>query len=256
MSKQLPVNAFKQALRAGRPQIGLWCSLCSNLTTEVVAGAGFDWLLLDTEHAPNELPMMFNHLQACVGGTAAPVVRVAWNDAVLFKRHLDIGVQNYLVPWVQNADEARAAVRAVRYPPQGLRGVAVTHRGNQWGRYADYYQRANDEICLLVQLETRAALRQIEAIGAVDGVDGLFIGPSDLAADIGHLGNNRHPDVKALITEAIPRILKTGKAAGILAPVEEDARHWLKLGFNFVAVGSDLGVLARGTEALAAKFKA
>ena len=255
MKTTLPPNAFKHALRAGRPQIGLWSSLCSSLTTQIVAGAGFDWLLIDTEHAPNELPAVFNHLQACVGGTAAPVVRVAWNDAVLFKRYLDIGTQNFLVPWVQNADEARAAVRAVRYPPQGLRGVAVTHRANQWGRVSDYYQRANDEVCVLVQLETRAALTQIEAIGAVDGVDGLFIGPSDLAADMGHLGDNRHPDVKALITEALPPILKTGKAAGILAPVVEDAQHWLKLGFTYVAVGSDLGILARGSEALAAKFK-
>jgi 4-hydroxy-2-oxoheptanedioate aldolase len=256
MKTTLPPNPFKQALRAGRPQIGLWSSLCSSLTMEVIAGAGFDWLLIDTEHAPNELPAVFNHLQACVGGTAAPVVRVAWNDAVLFKRFLDIGTQNFLVPWVQNADEARAAVRAVRYPPQGMRGVAVTHRANQWGRVADYYQRANDEVCVLVQLETRAALSQIEAIGAVDGVDGLFIGPSDLAADMGHLGNNRHPDVKALIEEALPRIARTGKAPGILAPVEGDAKHWLKLGFTFVAVGSDLGILARGSEALAAKFKA
>ncbi len=255
MKTTLPQNPFKQALRAGRPQIGLWSSLCSNLTMEIIAGAGFDWVLIDTEHAPNELPAVFNHLQACVGGTAAPVVRVAWNEAVLFKRFLDIGTQNFLVPWVQNADEARAAVRAVRYPPQGLRGVAVTHRANQWGRVTDYYQRANDEVCVLVQLETRAALDRIEAIGAVDGVDGLFIGPSDLAADMGHLGNNRHPDVKAVIEEALPRIRKTGKAPGILAPVEEDAKHWLKLGFTYVAVGSDVGILARGSEALAAKFK-
>ncbi len=255
MKTTLPPNSFKQALREGRPQIGLWSSLCSNLTMEIIAGSGFDWLLIDTEHAPNELPAVFNHLQSCVGGTAAPVVRIAWNDAILFKRFLDIGTQNFLVPWVQNADEARAAARAVRYPPQGIRGVAVTHRANKWGRVTDYYQRANDEVCVLVQLETRAALSQIEAIGAVEGVDGLFIGPSDLAADMGHLGNNRHPDVKALIEEALPRILKTGKAAGILAPVEEDAKHWLKLGFSYVAVGSDLGVLARGTEALAAKFK-
>ena len=256
MKTTLPPNAFKHALCARRPLIGLWSSLCSPLAMEVIAGAGFDWLLIDTEHAPNELPVVFNHLQACVGGTAAPVVRVAWNDPILFKRFLDIGTQNFLVPWVQNADEARAAVRAVRYPPQGTRGVAVTHRANQWGRVTDYYQRANDEICVLVQLETRAALAEIEAIGAVDGVDGLFIGPSDLAADIGHLGNNRHPDVRALIEAALPRILKTGKAAGILAPVEEDARHWLQLGFTYVAVGSDLGLLARGSENLAARFKA
>ncbi|NDB74672.1 MAG: 4-hydroxy-2-oxo-heptane-1,7-dioate aldolase, partial [Verrucomicrobia bacterium] len=213
-------------------------------------------LCVDLQHGLSEMKDVAPMLQAISQTDTVPVVRVAWNDAILFKRFLDIGTQNFLVPWVQNADEARAAARAVRYPPQGLRGVAVTHRANQWGRVTDYYQRANDEVCVLVQLETRAALSQIEAIGAVDGVDGLFIGPSDLAADMGHLGNNRHPDVKALIEAALPRILKTGKAAGILAPVEEDAKHWLKQGFSYVAVGSDLGLLARGTEALAAKFKA
>src|SRR4029079_17799351 len=180
---------FKQAIRGGRPQIGLWASLCSNLAAEVIAGAGFDWILVDTEHSPNELPLVFSQLQALVGGTAAPVVRPAWNDMVLMKRLLDIGVQNFLVPYVQTPEEARAAVAATRYPPQGIRGVAVSHRANRYGRLKDYFKRANEEICVIVQIETRVALQNLEAIAAVDGVDALFIGPSDLAAASGHLGN-------------------------------------------------------------------
>jgi len=250
-----PANLFKQAIREGRPQIGLWASLCSNIAAEVVASAGFDWILIDTEHAPNELPMVFSQLQALVGGTAAAVVRPAWNDMVLVKRLLDVGSQNLLIPYVQTAEEARAAVAATRYPPQGIRGVAVTHRANRFGRVKDYFKRVNEEICLLVQIETRLALENIEAIAAVEGVDGLFIGPSDLAAALGHLGENNHPEVRAAIEDAFKRIRKAGKAPGILTPVEADARHWLSHGCVVLAVGSDVGLLARQSEELAARFK-
>jgi 4-hydroxy-2-oxoheptanedioate aldolase len=255
MNTQLPANAFKKALREGRPQIGLWCSLCSNIVAEVIAGAGFDWILIDTEHAPNELPMVLSQFQALAGGSAAPVVRPAWNDMVLMKRLLDIGVQNFLVPYVQTAEEARAAVAATRYPPQGIRGVAVTHRANQYGRVKDYFQRANIEICVNVQIETGRALDNLEAIAAVEGVDGLFIGPSDLAAALGHLGDTAHPEVRAAIQDAFARIRKAGKAPGILAPAESDARHWLSLGCIVLGVGSDVGLLARSSEALAAKYR-
>ena len=255
MKTQMPNNTFKRALREGRTQIGLWCSLCSNLAAEVIAGAGFDWLLLDTEHAPNDLTQAVAQLQAMTGGTAAPVVRPAWNDAVLIKRILDVGAQSLLVPYVQNAAEARAAVAATRYPLEGVRGVASLHRANQFGRVKDYYHQANEEMCVIVQIETRAALENLEAIAAVEGVDGLFIGPSDLAAALGHLGNSAHPEVRAAIEDAIRRIRKTGKAAGILTPVEADARHWLAQGCTIVAVGSDLNLLARGSEELAAKFR-
>ena len=251
---ETPVNTFKKAIREGRPQIGLWCSSCSNVTAEVIAGAGFDWILIDTEHAPNEPPMVLSQLQAMMGGTAAPVVRPAWNDLVLIKRLLDVGAQNLLVPYVQTVEEARAAVVAVRYPPHGARGVAVLHRANRFGRVKDYFSRANDEICLLVQVETRAALQNLDGIAAVEGVDGLFIGPSDLAAALGHLGDSGQADVRAAIEGTVRRIRKAGKAAGILAPIEADARHWLAQGCTVVAVGSDLGLLARSSEALAAKF--
>ena len=255
MKVPLPVNPLKHALLEGRSQIGLWCSLCSNLAAEVIVGAGFDWILLDTEHAPNDLMEVVSQLQAMTGGGAAPVVRPAWNDLVLIKRILDAGAQSLLVPLVQTADEARAAVAATRYPPRGVRGVASIHRGNRFARVKDYFQRAHEEICVIVQIETRAALENIEAIAAVEGVDGLFIGPSDLSASLGHLGDAAHPEVRAAIEAAGRRIRHSGKAAGILAPAEADARHWLANGFNLVAVGSDLNLLARTSEALAAKFR-
>src|SRR4030095_9922595 len=172
------------------------------------------------------------------------------------KRLLDAGVQSLVVPFVQSADEARRAVEATRFPPDGIRGVAATTRANRYGRVKDYVKRANAEILLVVQLESRVALENLEAIAALDGIDGLFIGPSDLAANLGHPGNNAHPEVRQAIDNAIERIRATGKFAGILAPVEADARHWLQLGCLFVAVGSDVGILARQSEALAAKFKA
>ncbi|MBL0934717.1 MAG: HpcH/HpaI aldolase/citrate lyase family protein [Rhizobiaceae bacterium] len=247
-------NRFKAGLKAGRPQIGLWCSLTSNVAIEPLAEAGFDWLLIDTEHAPNELPSVHAQLQAVAHSPSSPVVRPAWNDPVAIKRFLDIGAQTLLVPFVQNADEARAAVAATRYPPHGIRGVSVSNRANGFGRVADYFARANDEICLLVQIETRAALDNIEEIAAIDGVDGIFIGPSDLAADLGHLGNSGHESVKSAIASAIKRIRAAGKAAGILAPIEADAKRWLDEGCLFVAVGSDLGLLARGSDALRARF--
>jgi 4-hydroxy-2-oxoheptanedioate aldolase len=252
---QLPANPLKRALRERRHQIGLWSMLASPVATEIAAGSGFDFLVLDMEHAPNELTAIRDQLQAMQGSAAAPVVRPPWNDTVVFKRLLDVGAQNFVVPMVQDADDARRAVAATRYPPRGVRGVAVATRANRFGRVTDYLQRASDEICVHVQIETRAALANLEAIAAVDGVDGLFIGPSDLAADFGQLGNSAHPEVRRAIDDAIARICATGKVAGILAPIEADARHWLALGATFVAVGSDLGVLARQTEALARRFQ-
>jgi len=251
----LPVNPLKRALRERRPQIGLWSQLASPIAAEVLAGAGFDFVVLDTEHAPNELPSIHSQLQAMTGGTAAPVVRPVWNDAVVFKKLLDIGAQNLLVPYVQSAEEARRAVAATRYPPEGIRGVAVATRANQYGRVKDYFRRVHEELCIIVQIETRGALQRLEEIAAIDGVDGLFIGPSDLAADMGHLADSGHADVRAAIDDAARRIRKAGKIAGILTPVEADAKRWLELGFLFVAVGSDLGLLARQTEALAFRFK-
>ncbi|MCW5606188.1 MAG: hypothetical protein KIT18_16735, partial [Burkholderiales bacterium] len=243
-----------QALKNGKPQIGIWSSLCSHVSAEVLADAGFDWVLLDTEHSPNELPMVQNQLDAMLAGSTEPIVRPAWNDMVLIKRFLDVGARTLLLPYVQNVEEAQRAVAATRYPPQGVRGVSGCTRANRYGRVKDYFKRVHDETCVLVQVETRAAMAQLDAIAAVEGVDGVFIGPNDLAADMGHLGNWQHPDVWKVMEDAAKRIRKAGKAPGILVG-EADGRRCLDLGYLFIAVGSDLVMLARGTEALAAKFR-
>ena len=251
----LPRNAFKHALKDGKAQIGLWSSLSSNYSVEVIAGAGFDWILLDLEHSPNDLESLLAQLQAAAPYPTHPVVRVPWNDMVAMKRILDVGAQALLVPYVSTAEEARAAVAHTRYPPKGVRGVAGTTRATRFGRIKDYAKRAHEEICVLVQVETQAALDNIESICAVDGVDGVFVGPADLHASMGYTGEIAKPKVKPLIDDAIRRIRKAGKAPGILTPSEEDARRWLDCGALFVAVGADVGILARGAEALAAKFK-
>jgi 4-hydroxy-2-oxoheptanedioate aldolase len=251
----VPANPFKRALRAGRPQIGLWSSLASHLAAELVAGAGFDWLLLDMEHAPNELPMIHAQLQAVAGGSAHPIVRPPWNDMVVIKRLLDIGVQSLLIPYVQTAEEARNAVAYTRYPPQGLRGFATGPRANNYGRIADYVQTYADELCVLVQVETTQGLDNLGAIAAVDGVDGVFIGPADLAAALGHPGELTHPDVQAAIEDAIARLVAIGKPPGILTGDEALAHRYLELGCRFTAVGADLALLRAGADALAARFR-
>jgi 4-hydroxy-2-oxoheptanedioate aldolase len=211
-------------------------------------------VLLDTEHSPNELPMVQSQLHAMTGGTATPVVRPAWNDMVLVKRYLDIGAQTLLLPYVQTVEEASSAVRYTRYPPQGVRGVAGSTRAAGYGRIKDYMNRAHEELCVLVQAETRLALKNLEGIAAVEGVDGIFIGPNDLAADLGHLGNWQHPDVWKAMEDAAKRIRKAGKAPGILVG-EADGKRCLEMGFLFVAVGADTGMLVRGSDALAGKFR-
>jgi len=250
----LPRNAFKHALRAGRPQIGLWSSLSSNYTVEVIAGAGFDWILLDTEHSPNDLESLLTQLQAAAPYATTPIVRVPWNDMVTIKRVLDVGAQSLLIPYVSTAAEASNAVAYTRYPPQGQRGVAGTTRASRFGRIRDYARRAHEELCVLVQVETQQGLESIEAICAVEGVDGVFIGPADLHASLGYTGETANPKVVPVIEEAIRRIRKAGKAPGILTPVEADARRYLECGALFVAVGADVGLLARGAEALRARF--
>ncbi|MGE0733544.1 MAG: HpcH/HpaI aldolase/citrate lyase family protein [Alphaproteobacteria bacterium] len=253
---QLARNEFKHAIAAGRLQIGLWSSLCSSIAAEIVSDSGYDWLLLDTEHSPNEIPDLVSQLQAVQRGTATPIVRPAWNDAVLFKRILDIGAQSLLVPYVQNADEARRAVAATRYPPRGIRGVTANGRASRYGRVKEYPKQADGEICLLVQVETRTALDQLEAIAKVDGVDGVFIGPGDLAASLGHIGNLGHPEVQSAIEDAVKRLKAIGRPAGILTGNEDDARKYIDWGFTFVAVGVDVSLLVRSADALLKRFKA
>jgi len=252
---ELQRNAFKHALAAGKLQIGLWSSLCSNIAAEIIADSGFDWILLDSEHSPNEIPGLLSQLQAIGRGGSTPIVRPAWNDAVLAKRCLDIGAQTLLFPYVQNVEEAKRAVASMRYPPEGIRGVAVAARASRYGRTPGYLTKANGEMCVLVQVETRSALDQLEAIAKVDGVDGVFIGPSDLSASLGHLGNPQHAESQAAMKDAVRRLKAIGKPAGILSGNEEEIRRYIDWGYQFVAVGADVGLLARHADALAKKFR-
>ena len=261
--QSVPVNQFKRALAAGRPQAGLWSALPSPYVSEIVAGCGFDWVLLDTEHSPSDVPLILQQLQA--GTAALPfdgehrsslLVRPAWNDLVLIKRYLDIGAQTLLLPYVQTADEARAAVHAMRYGPEGIRGMGGSVRASNFGRIPGYAQACQSELCLLVQVETAEAMEQLEDIAKVDGVDGVFIGPADLSASMGHPGEVNHPEVRAAVDSAIDRIRACGKAPGTLFLDETRARECLDRGALFVAVALDLTILARGAEAVAARFKA
>jgi len=252
----LPVNHFKRAIQKGEHQLGLWVTLANAFTTELVAGAGFDWLLIDTEHSPAGLETVVSQLQAAARfPTSHPIVRPAWGDNVRIKRFLDAGAQTLLLPYVQSAEEAANAVAGMRYAPRGVRGVSGTTRASGFGRVPDYLRRCEEELCLLVQVETREALDALDDILKVDGVDGVFIGPADLSASLGHLGNQAHPEVQSAIEDAIRRIRAAGKAPGILTTDESLARRYMELGSLFTAVGVDAAILARQTESLAARFR-
>jgi len=253
----IPTNTFKHAIQQNKLQLGLWSILSSHVTVEIIAGSGFDWIVLDTEHAPNELPMVYSQLQAAAaGGSATPVVRVPWNDMVTIKRYLDIGAQTLLIPFVETEEEARNAVAYTRYPPAGVRGYSVAPRANRFGRVKDYAKVVNDELCVLVQIESQKGLDNLEAIASVEGVDGVFIGPGDLSAALGHIGNPGHPDVVATIEQAMRRIRAAGKPPGILCGDEALVQRYVDAGCVFVAVGSDLAILARESEKLSARFQA
>ncbi len=247
-------NQFRHDLVAGKRLIGCWSALGSPITTEVLGLAGFDWLLLDGEHAPNDVLSFIPQLMALKDSPSAPVVRPQWNDTVIIKRLLDAGFYNFLIPFVESGDEARRAVAATRYPPEGVRGVSVSHRSNRYGTVKDYQQLINENITVLVQIESRAGIDAIDEICSVPGIDGIFIGPSDLSAALGHLGNPLHPDVQAAMHAVQARAKAHGKPLGILAPVEADARRYLDMGASFVAVGSDLGVFRTATQALRDKY--
>jgi 2-dehydro-3-deoxyglucarate aldolase len=249
-------NTFRRDILARRRLIGCWSALASPITTEILGLAGFDWILLDGEHAPNDLGTFIPQLMALKGSASAPVVRPTWNDTVAIKRLLDGGFHNFLIPFVESEDEARRAVAATRYPPAGVRGVSVSQRNNLYGTVPDYLATVNENICVLVQIESRAGVAAIDAIAAVDGIDGLFVGPSDLAAALGHLGNAGHPDVQAAIRHVFARAAAAGKPSGILAPVEADARRYLDWGATFVAVGSDLGLFRAATQGLRDRYAA
>lgn len=252
---QLPVNHFRRALKEGRHQLGLWCSLPGAYAAETVAGSGFDWLLLDTEHSPGDPLTVLAQLQALAAYPVSPVVRPASNDPVLIKRFLDIGAQTLLIPYVQNAAEAAQAVAAMRYAPEGMRGVSALTRATRFGRVANYGTLAKNELCLIVQVETREALDNLAAIAAVDGVDGVFIGPADLAASLGHIGNPGHATVMSAVENAIKTLKACGKPSGILTGNSEHAARFIEIGTSFTAVGVDVGLLAQAADALANRFR-
>jgi 4-hydroxy-2-oxoheptanedioate aldolase len=252
---QKPSNPFKTVLAAGKPQIGLWLSMADPYLAEVSATAGFDWLLIDGEHAPNDLRSTLASLQAIAPYRSQPVVRAVAGEVPLIKQLLDIGAQNLLVPMVDTAEQARAIVSATRYPPQGIRGVgSAVGRASRWSARTDYLERADDEVCLLVQAETVTALQHLDAICAVDGVDGVFIGPADLAASMGHRGKPGHPEVQAAIEQAMKTIMASGKAAGTLTSDAVLARRYLALGCTFVATGVDILLYANAARRLASDF--
>ena len=248
-------NSFRRDLRAGKTLIGCWASLASYLTTEILGYSGFDWLLIDGEHAPNDWQTFIGQLQALKDSPSAPVVRPQWAEPVIVKRLLDLGFFNFLMPCIETAEQARAAVAATRYPPQGIRGVGVLHRGNRFGSTPQYLSRVNDDICVTVQIESPLGVTNMDSIVGVEGVDALFIGPSDLSAGYGHLGEPNHPEVQEVIARIVAAARLGGKPVGILAPVEKDARRYLEMGMTYVAVGGDVGLLKTAARTLCERFK-
>ncbi len=249
------VNPFKQKLLRGEPQFGLFCMSLTAQTAEALSTSGFDFLMFDAEHTPTSLPTLYTQALALAPSPTQCLVRMPSADPVLFKPVLDLAIDTVMVPNIRNADEARAAVRAVRYPPAGIRGVGGSVRATGYGRHADYYAAAAGRVCLLLQIESTEGLRNIEAIAAIEGVDGLFIGPVDLATDMGHLAQATHPAVMEAALDGIRRIRAAGKAAGILA-AEPQAGLYLQAGANLVCLGSDLGILVKAADALASRWTA
>jgi 4-hydroxy-2-oxoheptanedioate aldolase len=255
-----PERTFRHALaqadaEGGGAKIGLWVCSGSPLVAEILAGSGADWLLIDTEHSPNSLESVLAQLHAVHGYPVLPMVRLPWNDVVLIKQYLDLGAQNLLIPMVNDAGQARAAVAAVRYPPHGVRGVgSALARAARWNRIPDYLARADETISLAVQIETAEAVENVKDILAVDGIDAIFIGPSDLAASMGHLGEQEHPEVIAAVERCLAAAQDAGKPAGVNAFVEATARRYIQAGARFVLVGADVAILARSSEELAARF--
>lgn len=255
MNNPLLPNRFRQRLLQGDTLIGCWCALANPVSTEVLGLAGFDWLVLDGEHAPNDITTFVPQLMALKGSPSAPVVRPPTNEPVIIKRLLDIGFYNFLIPFVETEEQALRAVSSTRYPPAGIRGVSVSHRCNNYGTVPEYFSLINDNITVLTQIESQDGVDNIDAIAAVDGVDGIFVGPGDLSAALGYLGAPNHPEVQRVIQHIFARARAQGKPSGILAPAEADARRYLEWGARFVAVGSDLGVFRSATQSLYDKFK-
>ncbi|MEY2804913.1 MAG: hypothetical protein RL657_2249 [Pseudomonadota bacterium] len=253
---QLRPNEFKSALSQGRVQLGLWSSLSSNYSAEIVAGSGYDWILLDMEHSPNDLRSVLSQLQAIAPYHAEPLVRLYQFDKDLVKLYLDMGVRGFVFANVESARQACDIVASTRYPAQGgVRGVAGQQRGNRWGRVPGYAQHAHEQICLMLQVESLPGVEHARAIAEVDGVDGIFVGPNDLAACLGHMGHSNHPEVQQVIRRVLDDIRAARKAPGILAVVEEDAKRYIDWGYTMVGIGSDQGLLIKASDSLVQRFR-
>jgi len=248
-------NPLKVALKSGELQVGLWCSLGSATATELLAGAGYDWLLVDVEHSPNDMLSVIHQHRAASNYETEIVVRLPSQDPVLIKQYLDAGIRSFLFPMVQTVAEARALVSATRYPPHGIRGFSMAQRANRFGRVKSYHPNAHGEIFIAAQIETAAAASVARDIAAVDGVDAIFVGPSDLSADLGSLGNPHSDIVQTTIRSTLQLGREDGLVTGVLAPIQDDARRYIDWGARFIAVGSDVGLLTRAGDALAASFK-
>ena len=253
--RSTPPNAFRTALKAGRPLIGIWSMLNSVTATEGLGWAGFDWLLVDGEHSPVSLQDAMMHSRTIAASPTVPIVRIPWNDRILLKQHLDGGMSTLMIPYIQTVEEARAAVDYVRYPPHGTRGIAAIHRGSRYGRLQDYAARANDEVFLILQIETVAALERCAEIAAIDGVDAVFFGPGDLAASMGMTGQAANPKVTAAIEDGLKRCRPTGKFVGVLAPNDEISERHIRSGFDFISVANDCAILFRNADAAAVRFR-
>ena len=253
---ELPINQFKRRLLAGDTQFGLWLGLPDSSCAEICAAAGFDWLLIDAEHAPFDVPGVMSHLQAIQPYDCSALVRPASDDRALLKQLLDVGAQSLLVPMVETAQQAEELVKSVYYPPRGVRGLGTSlARAARWNAVPGYLHRANDEICLLVQVETMSAMDNLDDILRVEGIDGLFIGPSDLSASMGHIGDPAHPEVVAAIENALTKITAAGKAAGLLAMLPSMVQAYIDKGATFVGVGVDTLCLANASKDLVDTFK-
>ncbi|MCT4558088.1 MAG: HpcH/HpaI aldolase/citrate lyase family protein [Pelagimonas sp.] len=251
-----PKNAFKAALKSGQVQLGCWLGLADSYVTEISATAGFDWLLIDGEHAPNDLRSTLAQAQVIAASGCHPIARPVSGETWMIKQYLDAGFQTLLIPMVESADQARDLVAAVTYPPHGVRGVGASlARASRFSGIEDYTQTADAEICLLLQVENRKGLGALDDILTVQGVDGVFIGPADLAADLGHPGNSNHPEVRAAILDAIRRIAQAGKAAGILTLDTELQRDCLEAGVTFLATDIDVTLFAKNMRASAARAR-
>lgn len=251
-----PVNLLKQAIARQEPKIGLWVAMATPVAAEICAGSGFDWILIDGEHGPNDIPLLASQLQAAAAQRAEVVVRLPIAETWLVKQALDIGAQTLLIPMIETAEQARAMVKACRYPPQGVRGIGSSlARASNYSRVKDYLATANDQICLILQIESRAALANLDALATTEGVDALFVGPADLAADMGHLGQAGHPEVVAAVEAAIARCRQLGKPIGIMITDLALARHYQTLGACLIAIGADVTLLVQAADRLLADYR-